>query len=195
MAGWARVKWSRADQAVDADFLAEAAAVGGPAASSAPQAYFAALREAGEAELAARFLGQALPRLEAVAWAARTVRDLAAPGPGDEAEALKAALLWVQDPSEARRRAAAAAAERCDPAAAARMAALAAFYAGGSVAPPDCDPLPAPRDAAGRFAAGAVMLACAGQADMDTALAACLAAGERLAAAGLEAGLEEGDRA
>jgi hypothetical protein len=188
MDGWARVKWSRADQAVDADFLEEAAAAGGPTAASAPRAYFAALRAAGQNELAARFLGQALPRLEAVAWAARAVRDLAAPGPGVDADALKAALLWVQDPSETRRRAAAAAAERCDPAAAARMAALAAFYAGGSVAPPDCDPLPAPRDAAGRFAAGAVMLACAGQDDMDAALQNCLAAGEQLADAGLDEG-------
>ena len=126
----------------------------------------------------------ALPRLEAVAWAARAVREIAPARAGPEADALKAAMLSVNDPSETRRRAASDAATGVTRRAG-RMAAMAAFYAGGSIAPPDCEPLPAPRDAAGRFAAGAVLLACAGVEEMDRALEVCLASGEALARSGL----------
>ena len=64
--------------------------------------------------------------------------------------------------------------------------ALAAFFSGGSIAPADCTPLPAPREAAGRFAAGAVLVAAAGSGDIAAAHEACLEAGHALASHGLE---------
>ncbi len=62
---------------------------------------------------------------------------------------------------------------------------MAAFYAGGSIAPPDCEPLPAPRDAAAGSRPGGCCLACAGVEEMDRALEVCLASGEALARSGL----------
>ena len=190
MAAWRRVKWSEAGQVlavlgVKEPFRAEA--------SQPPEAYFNSLVAAGRYAEAVKFLGQALPRLEAVGWAARVVRDIE---PKDldrarpEAKALRAALFWLSDPTESRRRAASDAAEGCDQTAPEVMAALAAFFSGGSISPPDCPPLPAPRDAAGRFAAGAVLLAAARRPDMEASLLAALNQGAVIAAEGLEAAKE-----
>jgi hypothetical protein len=161
-----------------------------PDGGLAPSAYFDALRTAGRHIEAAEFLGQALPRWEAVAWAVRAVRDVR---PADargaaESAALKAALLWVQDPTENRRRSAFAAAEGADATAPERLAALAAFYSGGSVAPADCAPLPAPKEAAGRFAAGAVLVAALSAPKPDKTLAACLDAGVAMASGAADDG-------
>lgn len=186
MGDWARVKWSEARQVLE---ILGAEPAAGVDAAAAPAAYFASLVDSGRQIDAVKFLSQALPRLEAVAWAARTVRDLAPANgkrPQPEERALRAALLWVADPSEARRRSAAEAAEGCDPASAERMAAMAAFYSGGSIAPAHCPPVLAPRHAAGMFAAGAVMMAAAVQPDMKGALAAALDAGSAIARQGLE---------
>lgn len=158
------------------------AATGDPSPGQPPRAYFDALRAAGRDSDAVEFLSQALPRWEAVAWAARSVRDLSSPGDEADARALKAALLWIQDPTEERRRAAQVAAEDAEPDSPARLAALAAFYSGGSIAPADAEILPAPRDAAGRFAAGAILTVAARSDDMDAALAASLGAGSAIAA-------------
>ena len=68
MAGWSRVKWSEARQVLDILRAKEAAA--SPEAAMAPAAYFDHLRAGDRDNEAAKFLGQALPRLEAVAWAA-----------------------------------------------------------------------------------------------------------------------------
>jgi hypothetical protein len=178
---WTRVKWSEARQITR--LLAWEPSPGDPDGSALPQLYFEALRAAGRGVDAADFLGQALPRWETVAWAARAVRDLtdATAGKPANAAALKAALLWVQDPTESRRRAAFEAAEAAPATSAERFAALAAFFSGGSIAPADCDPLPAARDAAGRFAAGAVLLAAFSATDPASALGHCLDSGAALA--------------
>ncbi|HYD44696.1 MAG TPA: hypothetical protein VEA79_05465 [Phenylobacterium sp.] len=179
MARWQRVKWTEAGQVID---LPEA----DPQAREAPEAYFERLRQAGRLTDAAFFLGRALPRHETVAWAARTVRDLPDPeAKRQDADALKAALLWVQDPSEPRRRAAYDAANAATNHSAEQMAALAAFFSGGSMAPEGCDPVQAPMDAAGTFAAGAVVIAAARTGDINAALAKGLDAGARIAEKGL----------
>jgi hypothetical protein len=185
MTDWTRVKWSEARQILSILDWPEADGVADPVAR--PKIYFDALRSSGRLPEAVSYLGQALPRLEAVAWAARAVQDLrnGASPRAPEAAALKAALLWVQDPSENRRRAAFEAAERCEARSAERMAALAAFFSGGSVAPPDCPPVPAARDTAGRLASGAVLIAATAAPDMNAALQLCLDAGEALAANGV----------
>jgi hypothetical protein len=186
---WRRVKWTEARQV---SAILEWPEEDPPAPlTSAPREFFMALRGAGRDADAVAFLGQALPRLEAVAWGARSVRDIreGLPTGSAEAAALKAALLWVQDPSESRRRACFEAAMAADGASAEALAAMAAFYSGGSVAPPDNPPVPAPKDAAGRFASGAVLVAAAGAPDMAAALARALDAGEALASGGLKAGV------
>ena len=157
---WNRVRWTEARQ-ITAMLDWTAAAEGEPDASLSPQAFFEALVSSGRLVQATQFLGLALPRWDAVAWAARAVRDLrsGAERKPAEVEALKRALLWVQDPTEPRRRAVFEAAEAAPTSSPERLAALAAFFSGGTVTPPDCQPIQAPHDAAGKLAAGAVIAA------------------------------------
>lgn len=187
MTNWTRVKWSEAGQI--AELLGWEEDLGEDARAT-PAAFFDRLRQAGRLADAAFFLGQALPRFETVAWGARAVRDLRGDGlgRGPEADALKSALLWVQDPSESRRRVAFEAAQKARDNSPERLAALAAFFSGGSMAPDDCPPVPAPKAAAGRFAAGAVVLAAGRTDDQARALAQALDVGAAIAAFGLQAG-------
>ncbi len=112
---------------------------------------------------AARFLARALPKREAVWWACRCARMVssAAPGPGSSpvAEALDAAERWVADPSEENRRASAEAAGRAGVETPAGCAAMAAFWSGGSLAPPDLPEVPPAEFLTARGVAGAVLLA------------------------------------
>ncbi|MGH7024963.1 MAG: DUF6931 family protein [Caulobacteraceae bacterium] len=185
MARWKRVKWTEARQI--AELLDWEGDLGGRA-RDAPEDYFASLRQAGRLSEAVMFLSQALPRYETVAWAVRAVRDLA-PGPetpGPDGEALKATLLWVQDPSDARRRAAFEAAGRTKRNSPEKLAALAAFFSGGSVTPEDCPPTPPPNNVAGRFAAGAVLLAAIRTGDGQAGMSRALDFGAQIAERGLE---------
>lgn len=188
MTKWTRVKWSEAGQVLD--LLNTPEDERGAEAPGPPEAYFAALRRDGRRADAADFLGQALPRFEAVAWAAQTVRDAApqAPSSTPQARALRAALFWVQDPSETRRRAAFEAASACDPKGPEAMAAYAAFFSGGSMAPAELQAVPAPKHATGRLAAGAVKMATLTLDKDGAALDRALDAGATLAAEGLKAG-------
>jgi hypothetical protein len=132
-----------------------------------PETFFAKAYGEGRLAEAVRFLGQVLPRFEAVRWAIRDVarlRDGMAEGP---AAAFDAAEAWLRDPSDARRRAAHAAGVRLTRPSPGGLCALAVFTSGGSVAPEDKPPVPAPKAAAGKFAAGAVLLAAteSGQAE------------------------------
>ncbi|MBQ1542660.1 hypothetical protein C5708_04265 [Caulobacter sp. CCUG 60055] len=180
MRRWKQVKWTEAGQV--------AAILGWPASkhdAEPPEAAFDRLRAEGRDDDAALFLGQALPRFEAVAWAAQSVRRLApVDAPEGDAQALKAALLWLQDPSELRRRAAFDAAAGAGDASPHRMCALAVFFSGGSLAPADLAPLPAPKDAAGKFAAGAVLTAATRSGRRQEGLRDALALGDELAKGG-----------
>jgi hypothetical protein len=187
MSEWTRVKWTEAGQVAA---LAFEDAPPEKEWSLAPSAYFAHLRGQARRPEAVKFLALALPRLEAVGWAARAVRDMKAsaePRP-EQVRALRSALLWVSDPRENRRRAAHEAAQECNPASAERLVAMGAFCSGGSIAPEDCPPVQPPRTAAGLFASGAVLSAAARSPDMQTALDAALDEGARIARDGLEAG-------
>jgi hypothetical protein len=185
MNDWSRVKWTEAGQ-VAAVLNWESA--GDEDALVSPRVFFTRLREAGRRAEAVHFLSQALPRYESVGWAARMVRDLVpgAPPRSAEGDSLKAALLWLQDPSDGRRRAAWQAAERARDDSPERLAALAVFFSGGSIAPADCPPVPAPKTAAGRFAAGAVLLGAIRSGDQARALDQALDAGDAIAVRGLE---------
>ena len=184
---WLRVKWSEANQVLD--LLAVPQDRRAPAAIASPAEYFALLRGETRRQEAAEFLAQALPRLEAVAWAARTVRDATAGGAGGHSatRALRVSLLWVQDPSENRRRAAFEAAQACRYEGAEAFAAMAVFFSGGSIAPASAPAVPPPKGVSGRFSALAVKLAALRADDRDAALDRALDAGAALAQRGLSA--------
>jgi hypothetical protein len=179
MTDWTRVKWTEAGQITELLGWGDA----GASKSLSPQEFFGQLKQAGRLREAVSFIALALPRFEAVAWAARFVRDTEPPAAAKspEAEAIKATLLWIQDPVEARRRMAFASARAATLSSAEAMVAMAAYYSGGSIAPDGCEPLPASPTAAGRFAAGAVQIAAARSTDRKRALSEALEAAERLA--------------
>lgn len=183
MSDWERVKWSDARQIVG--LLDDTVTAGLGEVAMRPRAHFAALRAQSAREVATRYLGLALPRLETVAWAARTVRDAPGERTSAETQALRSALFWIQDPTEARRRAAGDAAESLAFDSPERFAALAVFYSGGSVSSPDGPPVLAPREAAGKFAAAAVLLAAARSGQGDSVLDQALDRGDRMANEGV----------
>jgi hypothetical protein len=90
-------------------------------------------------------LSALLPRAAAVAWAADSVRPYTSDNNLSDQQALQAAEQWSQDPQEPNRRAAETAATATNFEGAASWVALAAFWSGGSIAPPDqpvVEPLP-----------------------------------------------------
>ena len=185
MTAWSKIRWSEAGQVLE--MLGLPADEMPAEATLPPEQYYVGLRKAGRRSEAADFLAGALPRLEAVAWAARTVRDVHPPAPNTKpaARALRAALFYVQDPTDTRRRAAFEAAEACVPRGPEAMAAYAAFFSAGSLGPPGQQPVPAPKDASGRLAAAAVKSATFGVDRTGAALDRALDAGEQLAREGL----------
>jgi hypothetical protein len=92
---------------------------------------------------AVRFLAHALPKREAVWWACLCGRSVAGSNPPLEiAAAFQAAETWVRDPSEENRRAALAPAQAAELRTPAGCAAFAAFWSGGSLAPPNVPAVP-----------------------------------------------------
>lgn len=106
---------------------------------------------------ALRFLAYTLPAREAVWWATLCVRSVSdAP---DDLEALVAAEAWVQDACDEKRRAAMDVAEALGFDTAQAWTAVAAFWAEGSMAPPDSPEVPPGEELVGHAAAGAAGLA------------------------------------
>jgi len=108
---------------------------------------------------AVRVVAHALSKQAAVDWACRCVRvafgdDLSAV----ESAALAAAETWVTDPTEERRRQAGLAADAAKQAPAG-WAAMAAFWSGGSMAPPQAPVVPPGPTLTAHAAGGAIMLA------------------------------------
>lgn len=108
---------------------------------------------------AVRFLAHALPKREAVWWACLCARVTAPTPPPPQAAAVQAAERWVADPSEANRRAAQAAAEKAEMNNPAGCAAMAAFWSGGSLAPPNVPVVPPGETLTAHGVTGAVLLA------------------------------------
>jgi hypothetical protein len=109
---------------------------------------------------AIRLVAQSLPKRQAVWWACLCVRKVAGASPADGTlAALGAAEAWVIDPSEENRRAALPAAEAAGYGTAAGCAAAAAFWSGGSLAPPNLPAVPPGEHLSAHGAASAVMLA------------------------------------
>jgi hypothetical protein len=130
---------------------------------------------------AAQFLGLSLPRYEAVAWAARVLGDRRL-SRGAEGATMGAVLAWLREPTDAARRAAATAAESIDDPSPAKLCATAVFLSGGSITPPDQEPIPAARHGTGLLTAGAILIASYASDDPAAFLAAALDAGAGIAA-------------
>ena len=87
---------------------------------------------------AVRFLAGWLPKTQAVRWAGTCLQKLTGGRlSGREAAALEAALVWSAEPNEEHRRAAQAVAEKAPKKGPATWLATAAFWSGGSLAPPE----------------------------------------------------------
>ena len=109
---------------------------------------------------AVRFVAHALPKREAVWWAWVCARRSAgANPPGNIKTSLEATEKWISQPTEENRRAAHAAAQAADFSTAAGCAGLAAFFSGGSLAPPHAPPVPPGEHLTAKAVAGAVVFA------------------------------------
>jgi hypothetical protein len=151
------------------------------ASEQGPMVFLRALVTAGKIEDAVTFCAYLLPRREAVWWAIQCVRAML--GASAEDGALRAADGWVRTPEEDSRRAALAAFTAGDQKAPTTWLAFAAGWSGGSITPPESDPLPAPPSACAMGVNTAVMLAaCAGDPlGVVDRLKACAEAGIRFA--------------
>jgi hypothetical protein len=186
MNAWSRVKWTEAQQVVDLMDLGEPLAL--PAGAD-PRSGFEQLREAGDLTGAVSFLGHALPRLEAIAWAAHLLDDFARQDglPLLDRQTLDHVQRWLGDPSDDHRRSAHAASEAATADGAERLLGLAVFFSGGSMAPPELQPvLPLP-ELSGRMAANAIIVAAHRVESSDDRLLKALELGEVVADKGLEA--------
>src|ERR1035437_8874720 len=109
---------------------------------------------------AVRFVAHARPKREAVWWGWVCARRAAGENPPPKIKAaLDATERWIAQPNEDNRRLAMAAAEKAELGTAAGCAGLAAFFSGGSLAPPDAPPVPPGEFLAAKAVAGAVIFA------------------------------------
>jgi len=133
-----------------------------PERGTLPQEHFRRLLDAGLLFEAIAFMSLAMPRFEAVAWAAGVLERHASTVPLDrwDRRALDTALRWVDEPTEAHRRAAETAAETAGQMAPERLLALSVFFSGGSISEPELDLVAPAAELAGRLASGAVLGSC-----------------------------------
>lgn len=109
---------------------------------------------------AVRFIAHALPKREAVWWAWVCARRAAGENPESKIKAALAATeKWIAQPDENNRRSAMAAAEKAELGTAAGCAGLAAFFSGGSIAPPNAVAVPPGEFLTAKAVSGAVIFA------------------------------------
>ncbi len=129
-------------------------------ALAAPDELIQRLRDGDRIVEAIGFLAHALPKREAIWWAWSCARQAAGDDPPDAVRAsLEATGQWIQDPTDANRRTAYEQAQKADMSTAAGCAGAAAFFSGGSMAPPDQPAMPPNEYQAAKAIAGAVLLA------------------------------------
>lgn len=104
---------------------------------STPRAYLDALLGARQFQAAIRFLAHALPPREAIWWGSLCAKQVAGKGlPAAETAALKAAVVWVLEPTEENRAATKAPGQAAGLKTPAGALAIAASWTGGTLAPP-----------------------------------------------------------
>jgi hypothetical protein len=185
VAGWDQVKWTTARQVADLMKL-DPALLDDPEAD--PETGYRKLREHGDLAVAVRYLGHALPRSEAVAWAAHLLQEWSGSTRPNSAErqALDCVQRWLEEPGEEFRRAAHEAGERADAKSAERLLTDAVFMSGGSISEPDLPPVQPPQQVCGSLAAASILLAAYRTASPADALAQACDVGEKVAAVGVK---------
>ncbi len=124
------------------------------------RAFVRALLDAEQQPAAVRYMSFALPTREAIWWAWSCARRTLAPdAPAPVIDALAATERWIAQPSEDNRRPLLALADAAGAGTPAGAAALAVFFSGGSITPPNVQPVPPPVGAAAQAIAGSVTLA------------------------------------
>jgi len=108
---------------------------------------------------AVRFIAHALPKREAVWWGWVCARRCIPEPPQSIKTCLAATETWIAQPTEENRRQAKAAADRAGVSTAAGCAALAAFFSGGSLAPPEAPTVPPGEFLTAKAVSGAVIFA------------------------------------
>ncbi len=183
---WGQVRWTEARQLVAYQGVETEKL---PAEGLAPAQHFAGLRAAGEREDAAEFLALALPRFEAIAWAAHVIEEVADARKlaGPDRRALDYALRWLGDPNDERRRAAFDAASEASERAPERFLGMAVFFSGGSISGVDLPPVPPAPELTGKMAGGALTFAAHRAADPGATLDRALDLGEKVAQQGMQA--------
>jgi hypothetical protein len=146
------------------------------------------IRRSGNLDEALAYIGHALPRLEAVAWAAHVVHaqshkdELTA----RERLALDSAMRWLEDPTDTHRRSAYTAAEAAPMASPEAMLATAVFYAGGSIAPAGMPSILAPPEACLGYAVCAVRSVAYRSGERNIVMEQALQLAEQVAQQGLK---------
>ncbi|MHB1561136.1 MAG: DUF6931 family protein [Isosphaeraceae bacterium] len=124
------------------------------------RAYLDAMAAQGLHLDALRVLAQALPKREAVWWACLVAAEALGSEPTPEAAAaLEVARAWVIDPTDENRRAAFPASQKAGLGTPVGCAAAAAYFSGGSLAPPEYPEVAPPAEITGKMVANAIMLA------------------------------------
>lgn len=123
--------------------------------------FFDALLAASLPDDAIRFLAAALPKRESVWWGCLCLKDTLANSPDPHVKAFRAAEKWAKEPNEVNRRAAGEAAGQAGYGNPSSCLAAAAFWSGGSLAPPNLPTVPPRDDLTGLAVAGALLLAAA----------------------------------
>ena len=126
-----------------------------------PAEYLESLTEHGLWSEAIKFLTQAFPKRDAIAWTSQCLRsDSKAELSAASLAALEVVDVWLANPSEDHRRAAQVAAEKVGAATPAGCLAFGVFFSGGSLGPKTLEhPIPPAEDLTGKALAGALMLA------------------------------------
>lgn len=136
-----------------------------------PEAFIGQLVEQKDWAAATEFLAYALPKREAVWWTCQMIRqNEKVAGPAQQA-ALEGAESWVRKLDEPSRR---IACDLCDSAGMMTpcgLVAMSVFYSGGSLGPPDIDPVEPEETLTARICAGALTL-CAVREEYEQELAA-----------------------
>ncbi|HUS04978.1 MAG TPA: hypothetical protein VMZ52_01690 [Bryobacteraceae bacterium] len=101
------------------------------AAASTPKQVLAVLAEKQLLTDALQFVAHALPKRQAVWWAAKCVRQVNPAPPPEAAAALDAAEKWIAEPTDEHRKAAMDAANKAELSTPAGCTGLAAFYSSG----------------------------------------------------------------
>lgn len=187
MTDWSTIRLTQARQVAELMGVEED---GLPPADRSVRQHYDGLRSApGSGRESVAFIGHALPRMEAIAWAARLLDDesrrveLAR----RDRQALDHVLRWLGDPDDTRRRGARDSADAAGERSPERMLAMAVFFSGGSMSLPDLPPILPPPEACGRMAVGAVTLAAYRSGDPDAFFDRALLLAEAVAEHGMRA--------